>query len=147
MAMDDTICLVKVNEKERKMETLYKIKGTTKDTTECDCCGRENLKLTVIMAECDIEGNCFGEPHHFGRVCAAKHARRSASEIWEEAKKEDKIIMDEKYKKQQKEADKEYERLRTFVKQETGLDDYSQGLQAMGGFVTMFKKYKSIRNI
>lgn len=44
----------------------YKILGATNDVTVCNCCGRENLKKTVVLD--DYEGNV----KYFGETCAAK---------------------------------------------------------------------------
>lgn len=42
-----------------------KVLGVTDTVVECDCCGKKNLKVTVIM-----EVN--GELVHYGRDCAAR---------------------------------------------------------------------------
>lgn len=50
----------------------WKIKGITDDTTECECCGRINLRRTVALAPLDAEGNEDGEVSYFGTSCAAR---------------------------------------------------------------------------
>lgn len=70
--------------------THLKALGTTDDFLTCDCCGREGLKKTVIMAEIDADGNRVGTAGHFGVVCAAKASGRSAADIRKEAAKADK---------------------------------------------------------
>ena len=49
-----------------------RIIGYTDSVTECDCCGKKELKGTFVMAnECDDE-------MYYGRVCGAKAAGWSA---------------------------------------------------------------------
>lgn len=50
----------------------FKILGLTDEITTCDCCGRVNLKATVALDRCDVEGNETGDIVHYGRDCAAK---------------------------------------------------------------------------
>jgi hypothetical protein len=59
--------------------TTYTIKGTTQDYTTCDCCGRDNLKKTVILIP-----HSNGESHsdaevYFGVDCAARALGKSES--------------------------------------------------------------------
>lgn len=51
-----------------------RVLGTTGDVTVCDCCGRSDLKKTVVI---EIDG----EIAHFGVVCAAHKLRFSALEV------------------------------------------------------------------
>jgi hypothetical protein len=49
-----------------------RILGITDERTECDCCGKTNLKCTVALEKVDAEGNGTGEIVYFGRDCAAR---------------------------------------------------------------------------
>lgn len=51
----------------------YRVKGTTDEVTECDLCGKVELKGTVILAALDADGNEDGVCY-FGTSCAAKAA-------------------------------------------------------------------------
>jgi len=53
---------------------MFKIIGIS-DETVCECCGKENLKLTVVLARLDADGNEM-EFVKFGRDCAAKATRQ-----------------------------------------------------------------------
>lgn len=44
----------------------YTVVGTTDETTQCDCCGRTNLKMTVVLRDPD------NEFVFYGRNCAAR---------------------------------------------------------------------------
>jgi hypothetical protein len=70
------------------MTQTYKTLGTTEDITTCECCGRSNLKKTVIMGLLDCDGNVETE-QFFGVVCAARHTGQKAAEIRKEAKTAD----------------------------------------------------------
>jgi hypothetical protein len=45
--------------------------GTTDEQTQCDKCGRTELRSTVLVAELDQDGN-VAEVLHYGSTCAAR---------------------------------------------------------------------------
>ena len=45
---------------------MYKVLGINDDVTTCECCGRSNLKATVVLESAD------GSMVHFGKDCAAR---------------------------------------------------------------------------
>ena len=47
-------------------------RGTTGDITTCDCCGKSDLKSTVIIVGLDEGGTETGDLRHYGSTCAAK---------------------------------------------------------------------------
>lgn len=53
------------------MNNAAKIIGTSEEVTTCECCGRSNLKRTVVL---DIEGAV----RYFGCDCAARTYRSSS---------------------------------------------------------------------
>ena len=53
---------------------MFKILGTDDAVNTCDCCGKSNLKATVIV-EVD------GEVLHYGSVCATRHTKLTGKEI------------------------------------------------------------------
>jgi hypothetical protein len=55
---------------------------TDDSITTCDCCGRTNLKATILM-ESDL-----GELVHFGRTCAARNTGKSSQQITKEIRAE-----------------------------------------------------------
>jgi hypothetical protein len=57
--------------------------GTTEEWDACDCCGRTNLTVYVVMRDED------GEFHRFGTGCAAKMEGVPAAAIRKEAKDAD----------------------------------------------------------
>ena len=48
-----------------------RVLGITDEFTECQCCGRNDLKSTVCMESLDSEGNGTGELVYYGSSCAA----------------------------------------------------------------------------
>lgn len=54
----------------------YKVLGRNDEQTTCDCCGKMNLKLTVIL-----EDNETGETVRYGVNCAAKAMGRDAKYV------------------------------------------------------------------
>ncbi len=61
----------------------YQIIGTTDDVDTCDCCGRINLKKTVILKDAES-----GEEVYFGTECAAKALNWAIQEVTKTAKSE-----------------------------------------------------------
>lgn len=49
-----------------------KVLGITDERTECDCCGKANLKCTVAIEDTDNDGNGTGNIAYFGRDCASR---------------------------------------------------------------------------
>lgn len=52
----------------------FKVLGIDRDRTDCECCGKTGLKLTVILGSLDADGNVMGQLW-FGRDCAARATR------------------------------------------------------------------------
>jgi hypothetical protein len=48
----------------------FKVLGISDDVTECHCCGKVNLKRTVILDVLDADGGVM-DTVHYGRDCAA----------------------------------------------------------------------------
>jgi hypothetical protein len=69
----------------------YRAMGFTEDITECDICGKVDLKGTVRMLIVDDDGDEDGEIHA-GVICAARKAGRKASEIRNEARAADAAV-------------------------------------------------------
>jgi len=60
----------------------YQYEGTTDEVTSCDCCGRANLKSTVVLTDLDE-----GIERFFGVVCAAKMLKVTSAEVRANAKR------------------------------------------------------------
>ena len=54
------------------MSKRFGTRGTTGDITTCDCCGKSDLKSTVIIVGLDAGGAETGDLRHYGSTCAAK---------------------------------------------------------------------------
>ena len=55
---------------------------TDDSITTCDCCGRKDLKATVLM-QSDL-----GELVHFGQICAARNSGKTRQQITKEIRAE-----------------------------------------------------------
>ena len=67
---------------------MAKAIGTDDAVNTCDCCGRTNLKFTVVMELDD------GEIVHYGQVCAGRNTGKSKPQINGEIKAEAKRVRD-----------------------------------------------------
>lgn len=54
---------------------MFNILGTDDSVNTCDCCGKTNLKFTVVVE------NESGEILHYGCVCATRHTKYTNKEI------------------------------------------------------------------
>jgi hypothetical protein len=59
---------------------VFKVLGTTDEVTECEHCGRVDLKGTIRLGVLDADGNVAGVTH-FGAVCGARAAGWTTKEI------------------------------------------------------------------
>jgi hypothetical protein len=66
----------------------YRVLGTTDDVTECQCCGRADLKSTVMLGILDADGN-VEEVTYFGSACGAKAAGWTTKFVRDAAKQAD----------------------------------------------------------
>ncbi len=53
---------------------MLKVLGIDDAVNTCECCGKSNLKSTVVV---EINGSIF----HYGSVCATKHTGLTKQEI------------------------------------------------------------------
>lgn len=68
---------------------VFKVLGTVDDITDCDQCGRDDLKSTVALAELDADGNETGGILYMGSDCAAKAAGWTQTRVRAEVKAAD----------------------------------------------------------
>ena len=54
----------------------------TDEVTTCDCCGKYNLKATVLMLSDD--GGLF----HYGRTCASRHSGKPSKQLTKELRQQ-----------------------------------------------------------
>lgn len=69
-------------------QKAFRVLGTTSDVTECDLCGRAELKGTVVLAPLDIDGNEEGVVY-YGASCGAKAAGWTTKDVRRAAKDAD----------------------------------------------------------
>lgn len=62
----------------------YRVRGTTDDVTECQICGKPELRGTVVLEILDADGNAE-DVTYAGTTCAAKVTGRKATAIRHEA--------------------------------------------------------------
>lgn len=67
---------------------VFKVLGTTDEVTECQHCGRTDLKGTIRLGELDADGNVEGVTY-FGAVCGAKAAGWTTKDLRKAAKTAD----------------------------------------------------------
>lgn len=105
----------------------YEIKGTTDEVCTCDCCGRTDLKYTVIMS-------LDGDVSYFGRVCAARHAGIPATEIESAAKKADRVTAEVKRAAQYRSEEIADARFAAFLASKSDKSSRCLQIEELGGF-------------
>ena len=68
---------------------VFRVLGTTDEVTECELCGRQELKGTVMLGILDDDSN-VEEVVHYGSSCGAKAAGWTTKFVRDEAKAADK---------------------------------------------------------
>jgi len=82
---------------------LFKVLGTTDEVTECEYCGRVDLKGTVVLALLDVDGNREGTAY-YGTTCAAKAGKRTVKSIREDVKAAERKAREDRLAKQEAES-------------------------------------------
>lgn len=59
----------------------FKVLGTTDDVTECEHCGRVELKGTIVLLPLDADGNADADPVYYGAVCGARAAGTKTADL------------------------------------------------------------------
>lgn len=67
---------------------VFRVLGTTQDVTECELCGRSELKGTIVLAPLDADGNNEGVVY-YGASCGAKAAGWTTKDVRKAAKDAD----------------------------------------------------------
>lgn len=63
---------------------VFQVLGTTDEVTTCDCCGREDLKGTIVLKYMTEED--AGKVVYFGSTCGARAAGWTTKELHAKAK-------------------------------------------------------------
>lgn len=90
----------------------YRVAGTTDEVTNCELCGRDELKGTVVLEPIDADGNGEGVYCYFGSSCAAKAAGWTQREITRRVKE----AADTKRAEEKERRDAEHAAQMTFVR-------------------------------
>lgn len=108
----------------------WRILGTTDEWEQCDCCGKPNLKVYVVMEP--AEG---GEVLHLGTTCAAVMQGRPSIDIRREAREADAAIRAAKRVEDAKRARVEDAAWQAFLDERApGLPDRILQIDALGGY-------------
>jgi hypothetical protein len=86
---------------------LYKVLGTTDEVTECEHCGRVELKGTIVLGILDEDGN-VEDRTYFGAVCGAKAAGWTTKDLRKAAAAADRDAAEAARAERQRKADEDY---------------------------------------
>jgi hypothetical protein len=89
----------------------FKVLGTTNDVTECEHCGRTELKGTIRLGVLDADGN-VEDVTYFGAVCGARAAGWTTKDIRKQATAADRAAVEAARVERERLASVEYARVR-----------------------------------
>ena len=118
----------------------HKIIGTTQDITDCECCGRTNLKKTVIVAVLDADGNTDSIAY-YGTVCAAKATKRTVKQITDEVSAADAARRATAQAQAAERSAREYRAYMAWLTNITGIADQWKAQQSLGGAPVAHRMY------
>lgn len=70
-----------------KAAKVFRVRGATDDVTECERCGRPELKGTVVLEVLDADENGTGELVYYGSSCGAKAAGWTTKHLKDEVRR------------------------------------------------------------
>jgi len=118
-----------------------KFLGTTDERTSCDCCGRTELKRTVVLQLRDD-----AEPVYFGVVCASRRLAMPAKQVRSNAAAADKAKRDEAHRAWRSEWDAkqaaQHAAWEVFLQNEGRGADAAERIASLGGFQQAYKRYE-----
>ena len=109
------------------MNATYQIKGTTDTVCTCDCCGRTDLKCTVILS-------LDGAVSYFGRTCAARAAGLPAKTIDSAAKSADRVAAEAKRAEAFRASEVQTARFHVFLAIRSSRPSVALQIEELGGF-------------
>jgi hypothetical protein len=116
----------------------FRVLGITDEVTECDCCGRQNLKATVVLRfDNDTENR------HYGRTCAARYARVEVKVIDKGVKAAEAERRAAEEAARRAAADASFAAWKAFLDAEAGPGDTLEQITRLGGFVAARAAYKA----
>lgn len=119
---------------------LYKTLGTTEDWDSCDCCGRANLKVYVVMENLED-----GEVCRFGTGCAAKLEQVPATVIKAEGREADRARREAERAEQAKRQAAETADWFAFLDREAGPGEVIDQYTRLGGLAAARAAWRAQR--
>lgn len=98
----------------------FAVLGTTDEVTECERCGRTDLKKTVVLDALDAEGNQTGSISHYGTDCGARAAGWTQAEVTAAAKEADDTAKEQRRIARQAEFDQHMDDFVNFIERKAG---------------------------
>lgn len=121
---------------------VYRIKGANDEVTTCQCCGRQNLKETVILEALDPEGTGTGAVVRFGTSCAARALTWTQKAVKQEVKRVKDAEAAALAAEQQRQFQADYEAYGEFLFKSTGKTIRIEAVEALGGLMAARKAYR-----
>ena len=120
---------------------MYKVKGTTDTVTECDLCGRADLKKTVMIASLDVDGN-EEAINYYGSVCAGQITGYTTKTLNKEARRVDRVLSRERTRKQNRDRQKKVQPWFDFLSSRSSKPTVPEKIEELGGFANARVLYK-----
>lgn len=117
--------------------STLEVLGTTADHTDCELCGRQDLKGTVALRD-----TATGEVVHYGSDCAARAAGWTARETRDLVKQADRAAHEARMAADRARNDAEMKDWQAFLLDRTGIVEIGPAIQALGGYTAAHAAYR-----
>jgi hypothetical protein len=124
------------------MAKAHKVLGTTTDVTDCELCGRTDLKGTIALLPLDADGNAEGETVYFGSDCGSKAAGWTQREIRRQARSADDAKRREEQASRNAEQKAAHAAWSSWLTAQTGEAEIIDAIQKLGGFALARTLYR-----
>jgi hypothetical protein len=129
--------LVQLSEREAQtMSKVFTVKGSTTDVTDCELCGRTDLKGTIVLSALDADGNDTGEIVYYGADCGARAAKWTVRQIRTAAKTADDARRNADNRARVAEQMTAHRAWSAWLTNQTGKTEISEAIQVLGGFAS-----------
>lgn len=125
------------------MSKVFQVKGSTTDVTECELCGRTELKGTIVLQPLDIDGNAEGNVTYYGANCGAKAAGWTQKTIRVAAQLADREAARIAQAAASAAASAAYARWTTWLTEQTGETEILTATAKLGGFTAARAAYRA----
>lgn len=116
---------------------VYTVLGISDEQTSCDCCGRQDLKATVVLEGPD------GEVVRFGRDCAARVTATSPKAVASAVRTAERTAAEERARRAAVAAAAADRQWQAWLDEHAGPGERGEQIDRLGGFGAARARFRS----